>query len=368
MNNRDVIVNEGAIENAIGGTFNNILVLNSTDNSTLTNHGTFTNGNTLISSGTFTNTGSLVNQAGATVQNFGVMNNSGGFSNAGTFEIFNGGVLNNTGAIGNVQGGGFAVLTGGTFNNSATFTSDSVSGFGSQAGSSIFNSGTMSLGGNSIDIGGAFRNNGTINLTPGAIGGDPPIQQPPPPLFVASTGSLSGTGVVNGNVFMEGTMSPGDSLGKFTINGNYSQSASGALDILLGGTGAGQFGQLDILGIADLSGTLDVELFAGFDPQAGDVFEILEAGDINTFDFLKLLFPTLADGLSFKVDREGNNLFLDVIGKGDDGGGGGGGNGGGGGTNVPEPSTWLLLVSGLFVVVMAGSARKRIRLSRTECS
>jgi hypothetical protein len=163
----------------------------------------------------------------------------------------------------------------------------------------------MSLGGNSIDIGGAFRNNGTINLTPGAIGGDPPIQQPPPPLFVASIGSLSGTGVVNGNVFMQGTMSPGDSLGKFTINGNYSQSASGALDILLGGTGAGQFGQLDILGIADLSGTLDVELFAGFDPQAGDVFEILEAGDINTFDFLKLLFPTLADGLSFKVDREG---------------------------------------------------------------
>ena len=58
-----------------------------------------------------------------------------------------------------------------------------------------------------------------------------------------------------------------------TINGLYQQMAGSTLDILLGGANAGQFGQLIVNGDAVLGGTLDVELFNGFDPTSGEVFK-----------------------------------------------------------------------------------------------
>ena len=64
-------------------------------------------------------------------------------------------------------------------------------------------------------------------------------------------------------------------------------------------------------GNAQLGGTLDVELFAGFDPAAGEIFKIL-SGNISGA-FADVLFPTLGDGLFFKLDQEANGIFLDVL-------------------------------------------------------
>ena len=169
----------------------------------------------------------------------------------------------------------------------------------------------MSLAGPSVNIGGNLRNDGSIILVPGPPFGDPPISTPAPNLLVTSTGTLSGTGSVTGVVENQGTMRPGDSPGTFTINGTYKQDAQGTLDILLGGTGAGQFGQLIVNGNAVLDGTLDVELFGGFDPESGDIFEIL-SGNISGA-FANVLFPMLSDGLFFKLDQEKNAVFLDVL-------------------------------------------------------
>ena len=126
----------------------------------------------------------------------------------------------------------------------------------------------MSLGGNTVAIDGRLVNNGTITMVAGPpSGGDIPIQPPAPPLLITATGKLSGTGTVDQGLFgvgviNQGVMAPGDPLGTFTIQGNYQQTSTGMLEILLGGIGAGHFSQLDITGSADLSGTLDVELFA----------------------------------------------------------------------------------------------------------
>jgi len=352
LNNEVQITNFGVVNNRAGGTMNNDFVFNGVAGSTLTNGGAFNNTNTLISNGLIDNSGQLLNKPGGTIQNFGVINNSGGLGNSGGLQIANGGVLNNTGSIGNTSRGGFVVQSGGVFNNSGSFLSDSFSGFGSQAGSTILNTGTMSLGGNTVAIGGSLRNNGTITMVAGPATGDPAIQPPAPPLLITSTGKLSGTGTVNQGLFgfgviNQGVMAPGDPLGTFTIVGNYQQTATGTLEILLGGTGAGQFGQLDITGGADLSGTLDVELFAGFDPQAGAMFEILESRGITNLDFLSMLFPTLSDGLFFKLDQEGGNLFLDVM-QGE----------GGGGTSVPEPASLALLASGLIALLALGAMKQ----------
>ncbi len=65
---------------------------------------------------------------------------------------------------------------------------------------------------------------------------------------------------------MQGTTAPVDSSGTFTINGNYSQDAGGTLDILLGGTGAGQFSLLAVSGLASLDGSVDFTTINGFTP------------------------------------------------------------------------------------------------------
>jgi len=354
LNNEQQITNFGMIENRAGGILNSDFIFNGVTGSALLNAGTFTNSNTFITNGTTNNEGLFQNQAGSVLQNFGVFNNSSALTSSGAVQIGSDGILNNTGAIGNTSGGSFAVLSGGTFNNSGSFLSDPFSTFGSQAGSMILNTGSMSLGGNTVAIGGSLVNNGTITMVAGPpTGGDIPIQPPAPPLLVSSTGKLSGTGAVNEGLFgfgviNQGVMAPGDPLGTFTIAGNYQQTSTGMLEILLGGTGAGEFGQLDITGGADLSGALDVELFAGFDPQAGEMFEILESGGITNLNFLSMLFPSLPDGLFFKLDQEGGNLFLDVM-QGE----------GGGGTPTPEPGTGALLLGAIAVAFASSRLRKR---------
>lgn len=353
--------NSGAMTLNPGVTFSqNLGVFNNQAAGQLINNAALVNflGGSLNNSGTFSNNGLFENQSGATVQNLGVMNNASNFANSGLFQIGSGGMLNNTGSIANVSGGSFAVLSGGTFNNSGSFLSDPFSTFGSQANSMILNTGTMTLGGNTVAIGGGLVNNGTITMVAGPPSGDIPIQPPAPPLLITSTGKLSGKGTVNEGLFgfgvvNQGVMAPGDPLGTFTIQGNYQQTSTGMLEILLGGTGAGEFSQLDITGSANLSGALDVELFAGFDPQAGEIFEILESGGINNLNFLSMLFPSLPDALFFKLDQEGGNLFLDVM------------QGEGGGTSVPEPGTGALLLGAIATMFCASLLRKGLSTPRT---
>ena len=350
-NSGKMTLNSGSVFSQNLGTFNNQASGQLINNTTLVNF----SGATLNNSGTLTNNGVFENQAVGTLANTGLVNNAGTLTNSGLLQIGSGGVLNNTGSIGNASGGAFVVQGGGTLNNLGSFLSDSFSAFGSQAGSKILNTGTMALGGTTVAIGGDLKNNGTITMVVGPATGDPPIMLPAPPLLVTSTGKLSGTGFVNAGllgtgVIMQGVMSPGDPGGAFTINGNYQQTSTGTLDILLGGTGAGQFGQLDVNGFADLSGTLDVELFAGFDPQAGETFEILESGGTTNINISSVLFPTLPDDLFFKLDQESNNLFLDVQqGEGS----------GGGGTPTPEPGTGMLLVGAIAMVFVGSRFRKR---------
>ncbi len=343
-----IMENAGFLDNMSGGLITNDL------SSTIDNSATWKN----ESGATLSNFGAMKN--GGLLQNLGLLNNVGSFANINLLQIGSGGVLNNSGSISNVLAGGFAVESGGTFNNSGSFLSDYLSSFGSQAGSAILNTGSMSLGGNTVAIDGRLVNNGTITMVAGPpSGGDIPIQPPAPPLLITATGKLSGTGTVDQGLFgvgviNQGVMAPGDPLGTFTIQGNYQQTSTGMLEILLGGIGAGDFSQLDITGSADLSGTLDVELFAGFDPQAGEIFEILESGGITNLDLMSMLFPTLPDGLFFKLDQEGGNLFLDVM----------GGSGGGGGTPTPEPGTGVLLLGAIAIAFGGSRLRKRAPIAK----
>jgi outer membrane autotransporter protein len=63
------------------------------------------------------------------------------------------------------------------------------------------------------------------------------------------------------------------------VNGNYTQSATGTLDVQLGGPPpSGQFSKLIVGGTATLAGTLQVDLVNGYGGNPGDVFTILTFG------------------------------------------------------------------------------------------
>jgi hypothetical protein len=89
---------------------------------------------------------------------------------------------------------------------------------------------------------------------------------------------FSGTGTFIGDMMNTTTVAPGNSPGTLTIQGNYSQESTGTLEIELGAAG---YDILDVLGTADLAGTLRVLLYEGYTPVNGSFFDIITAEAIN---------------------------------------------------------------------------------------
>jgi len=102
-------------------------------------------------------------------------------------------------------------------------------------------------------------------------------------------GDLAGTGVVDADVTNGGQVLPGGTglAELLTINGDYTQSATGSVDIDLGGLTAGnQYDQFAVSGVATLRGTINVALINGFFPVLGNAFEVLTfAASSGNFDF-----------------------------------------------------------------------------------
>jgi hypothetical protein len=148
-------------------------------------------------------------------------------------------------------------------------------------------------------------------------------------------GTLDGTGSLDSSVTQSGgTVQPGDDPGVLTITGDYTQLA-GILDIEFSGrtTPGFDWSQLDVLGTATLGGEIDLDLLNSVDFQAGDVFDILNAGTLidngATFSL-----PTLSNGLEFIAVFNGNELDLDVV-----------------AATAPEPASLLLSFAALAALL-----------------
>src|ERR1022692_1576658 len=216
---------------------------------------------------------------------------------------------NFTGANGAV----FSNLLGATFIN--TFDGNAASGTGAtpifvNAGVFAKTNGTAALGATSIDF--QFINTGTVEVQTNTLrytvnqqtagltlldGGGLSAQNPQSLQFLG--GSLVGTGLVTSantaNLINSATISPGFPLGELDISGNYQQTASGALNIELGGNLPGtNFDLVTVTGggaggVATLGGTLNVTLTNGFSPAKGAAFTFLTAlsrvGAFATFNY-----------------------------------------------------------------------------------
>lgn len=218
---------------------------------------------------------------------FGLTLSIGTLTNSGT--INDGGTIENTNAV---NKGVLNITAGGVFNN-------------------------LNSGGSFVQTSGQTIVNGTLNSVPAVqiLGG-----------------KLSGSGIINANVIMGGKLSPGNSPGILTINGNYTQTAFGAYISELAGPAAGTgYDQVDVNGAADLAGRLDVNLLNGFTVALGDSFILMKYdSETGTFDMVDL--PKLSNGLMWDLSYDPGFLDLSVTGTAAT-------------TAVattPEPSTYLL--------------------------
>lgn len=121
--------------------------------------------------------------------------------------------------------------------------------------------------------------------------------------LVANTGTLQGSGTINGDLQNDagGTVSPGNSPGTLTVDGTYTQAAGSSLLMEIGGTSAGTYDTLSVGGAFTAGGTFDIDLINGFNPVAGNSWDLLDFASANgSFTFS---LPTLGSGLNWDTSN-----------------------------------------------------------------
>jgi hypothetical protein len=138
---------------------------------------------------------------------------------------------------------------------------------------------------------------------------------------IESNGVLSGDGSIVGKLSNSGLVSPGASPGNLNIDGDYSQSAGGILQIEL--ASAASFDKLLVTGNAILAGKLAVTLTNGFEPTAGQVFDLID-WDTHEGTFDTLMLPMLNGQFTWNTTQLYSSGVLSVN------------------FSVPEPSNLVL--------------------------
>ncbi|MEX2546015.1 MAG: hypothetical protein WD316_12875 [Phycisphaeraceae bacterium] len=188
------------------------------------------------------------------------------------------------------QQGGANLKIGGTGTNStATINVSDNAVFNTGTGTTTINqNGAINLNGGTLrattidhTAGGQFNfTAGTLQVV--TFDGD---------LAIPEAGTVTGGGTITGNVSNAGLLSPGNSPGVLTINGGFTQAATGTLEILLAGSDPGTgHDQLAIEGATTLAGTLAASLDPDFTPTPWQAFDILTADEpiSGAFDTLEL--------------------------------------------------------------------------------
>ncbi len=305
--------------------------------------GTLGSGNTSIAAGanltfsrndTHTYNGVISGDGSLTKTGTGILtltgNNSYGATtiNQGTLQIGNGGGTGTLGT-GNTSIAAGANLTfnrggsytyGGTIGGPGSLTKTGtgtlmLSGSNNYTGATMINAGTLAVG--------STLHSQTISVTNGAIlasnnfqlrGGQTLIGGQSGGGFgnvitnqftLAPGSTVRGKLAFTGNVTNSGAIKPGFSPEIITINGNYTQTADGLLQIEFGGLTPGPTGhdQLVVSGSASLAGRLEVPLINNFVPQVGDEITFLTAGSLNGF-FHDPVAPNL-DALNQTIKAQG---------------------------------------------------------------
>jgi hypothetical protein len=270
----------------------------------------------------FTNNGRLIVNAGSTLKVNGLFKN---FSPAGTLT---GGtyLVNGTLGLQNsiVTNAASITLTGTTaqiVNNSTatnalqTLVSNAAKGVLSLQGgealttiTSVSNAGTMTIGtGSQLSLGGSYTQTGGATTVDGILTA--------PTGLTLQKGSMVGKGTITAAVTSTASITAGDSStnpAKLSITGSFAQSSTGTLNISVGGTAAGKFGELSVSNGAALGGTLSIKLVNGFVPAVGNSFTIL-TGTAVTGKFATVKGTSINASEHFQVNYNATSVTLTVV-------------------------------------------------------
>lgn len=191
----------------------------------------------------------------------------------------------------NVNGGNFTVVSGGTAtNNTANFIGNGGDVF-------VLSGGTLNGTGSYTQNNGSIQIDGTLIQSGVTING----------------GTVQGVGTIQSNVVNSGgTVGPGNSPGTLTIDGDYTQSASGTLTIEID---LGAHDLLDVIGNAFLDGVLDVQFTSAYLNAAtdGDTFRIMNwAAHTGQFDGPTEFMIGAYTTASLSYESDGLNLTVNV--------------------------------------------------------
>ena len=136
-------------------------------------------------------------------------------------------------------------------------------------------------------------------------------------VWVDGDGTMSGSGRVNGDVEVDGVLSPGNSPGVLVVAGSVTQASGSVLELDIdgptAGNGAGHHDQLVLTGansvytaggtIAPITRGITGSANNNYTPQIGDSFQVVSAEGGVTGAFATLLQPTsgLAENTRFDV-------------------------------------------------------------------
>ncbi|MDQ4126056.1 MAG: hypothetical protein M3134_10745, partial [Actinomycetota bacterium] len=123
------------------------------------------------------------------------------------------------------------------------------------------------------------------------------------PGMTLDAGSVRGSGVIQGNVANAGgiVMPGGAAPGQLTIQGNFTQSAGGSMNLDVAGTSSHD--SLSVSGTAALDGRLALLSSAAYVPVMGDTFNLLTYAS-RTGAFASLSGTALPGGLTYSVQLQ----------------------------------------------------------------
>jgi autotransporter-associated beta strand protein len=222
----------------------------------------------LQSGGTLQNEGTVLGAVilagtGSKLINTGAIQGSVAFGNlANTVQLFTGGAIRGDLNLGTNNGSSIILDGSGT-----ELLSQAVAGTISYAGS------LTKQGAGTWRVDKDFNAPVSTNVLAGILSVNKTLSSPM--VTVQNGATLSGSGFINGSVTMFGSISPGNSPGTLTTNGNFSQGPSGIFNEEI--ASATTYDRLVVSGHANLDGTLRLTLLNGFKPAPGDRFTILTA-------------------------------------------------------------------------------------------
>lgn len=242
----------------------------------------------------------------AILQNQGTVN----IADAGRILFRSTSSLENYNAF-NISDSGVADFeNGATALNAGSYTQ--TSGSTSITGGSVFtNHGSFEQSGGAVLVDAASTFNGTSSVVIG--GGTMTVNgQLVQTGVIVNGGTLQGTGTIQSNVNNAGgTVGPGNSPGTLTVDGDFTQGPGGTLAIEIDSLSS--FDILDVLGTADLDGTLALSVDGAYaaSAQIGDSFTVMNWQSF-TGTFASVTGLDLGDGKFFALDYDASGLTLTV--------------------------------------------------------